>query len=172
MSTIKPWSGRGTTKPGEFRAYCRKGEWIPFDTLTPEQHEAASAEQWPCRWDRKVSANVVGVPCNFETGDRATYLAHMADVHPDQTGPWESNSLDPRQYGNPTKTHRLPISIPVKMWKAPKLLPAGCALATKDIERNLKTCGSCGLVAEVDARPANVLWWAEHERMCVGSAVA
>lgn len=156
---------RLTKKPGEFRAVCKKGVWVPVDEILrlPREEQPDTLQT---RWDKKLGCEVGILPCRLDTTDRDTYLAHMAGVHPDLTGPWTSNSLNPRQYGNETRSHRRPIPIPVKLWKGPRLTDEGTPLKVRDSDV-VKTCGGCGLVAEVDARAANVLWWDEHERMCV-----
>lgn len=156
-------------KPGAFRARCRKARWVPLDeVLTLSRDE--QPDVIPSRWDHKLMCNVAEVRCKFDTDDRAAYVDHLKSTHPELKGPWESNSLDPRTYGNKAQSHRLPIPIPVKLWKGPRLKADGQPFD----DTGMRSCSACGLVAEVDERAANVLWWTEHERMCTGteSAVA
>lgn len=139
-------------KAGLFAARCRKPEWVPFEKLVEADPDSTQS-----RWDRKLGANVFLVQCAFETTDRAAYLEHMKTVHGERTfhghnGPWaktiKAGAYAPRllEEGKP--------------WKDPS--------RTKD--PLTQTCPSCGLVAEVDDRPGNVLWWDEHLRMCTGEA--
>lgn len=143
-------------RPGEFRAVCRKSEWVPLaDVLalpTEAQPDTATS-----RWDHKLRCEVVAVACSFETDDREAYVEHMKTVH------------------NGGCKVRLSVA-PLKMWRYPApgmgLKPEGQPFkpSTQALAKDVRTCASCGLVAEVGERAADVLWWAEHERMCTGEA--
>lgn len=143
-------------RPGQFKAVCRKEEWVPLaDVLTLPREQ--QPDTTVTRWDKKLRLEVCAARCDFTTDDPSAYLAHMSDVH-------GKKPRGPRQLKQGTG-----------LWNAPKLRPEGKPWvdpSTRKDHSYTQTCGGCGLVAEVDDRPANVLWWAEHERMCVGSAVA
>lgn len=146
-------------KPGAFRAVCQQASWTPYGNLTHEQLTAANDNAWPCRWDRKLDANVVAVPCSLDTTDRATFEAHVAEAHADRGGIYASPTARSDVY---LRTHRLPIPVPVKMWKAPRLTDEG---KPYDDHGALRTCPTCTLVSQVEGN-AGELWWDEHVRGC------
>lgn len=148
--------------PGQFRARCSM-TIAKLDTkLTPEERREAKEKGYRRSYDRdgrhnKVRWFVHFPQCGgFETTDRAAFVEHMRTVHGkgEVKGESESWALGIR-----------------KMWRGPRLSANGKALP-KAASELVRTCTSCGLVAEVGERASDVLWWDEHERMCVGSAAA
>lgn len=149
-------------RPGDFRAVCKQGAWVPFHTLTEEQR---AVEGLQTRWDRTLALEVALVPCTLDTTDREVYAQHMAELHGDRKL-WDS----PWNLGDTAKTYRPRMPIPVKLPKGPaKATAAGRPFKpTKALERDLETCGECGLVAEVTDTEAAQLWWREHVERCTG----
>lgn len=146
---LKSWPGRGTTKAGEFLAYCRKGEWVPLEDILrlPREEQPDTLQT---RWDAKLKCEVGLAHCDFATADREAYAEHFKTVH------------RARQVYGLSETWTAGIK---KMWRGPRLARDGKDLPKASTEL-VRMCLSCGLVAEVDSRAANVLWWDEHERGC------
>ena len=57
---------------------------------------------------------------------------------------------------------------PAASVRGPEVVAAGGrpGLTWKRGVQGLHTCPTCGRIAEVDDRAANVLWWDEHTRGC------
>lgn len=155
---FKPWHGRGTTKPGEFRAYCRKGRWVELHDLVGMDPDTLVS-----RWDPNARANVFAVPCNVEFDDRKAFERHMAEGHGVKpgTGHRAGSHINGRHGTKPAPEVK-PLG--KGMWTGPRLTATGTSLT--DNRNETQTCPDCGLVAEVDDRAANVLWWDEHLRGC------
>ena len=155
MTTIKSWSGRGTTEPGEFKAYCRQGRWVPLDEVLAWPHEK-QPETAQTRWDKDSACEVALVECDFATTDRDEFEAHVLQLHRNRRvfGYHESWTKDVR-----------------KGWRGPRLLAEGKPWVDPSKRRNhsfTQTCGACGLVAEVGDRLSDQRWWSEHVDLCRG----
>ena len=155
MTTIKPWSGRGTKEPGEFKAYCKQSRWVPLDEVL-----SWPAEEQPntttTKWDAKLKREVAIVECAFGTTDPAAFDEHMKHVHRRQTvyGEHENLCKDVR-----------------KGWRGPRLLEEGRPWVDPSRRKGhsfTQTCARCGLIAEVGDTLADETWWNEHQRFCVG----
>lgn len=143
------------TKPGQFKAVCRLGYWTPDLEALME----SGADTTVSKWDRKLERNVFLAQCSEEFTDRTLFDSHMRDVHHKRKSsgdltPW-SQDID-------------------RGWRAPKLKDEGQPFkpSTKDLARDIETCGTCGLVAEVGGRAADVRWWDEHVRGCALAAAS
>lgn len=147
-------------KPGQFRARCALTKPHPIKDL-PEYLSREYAEKgWPKGFReiysrsarRELSRECFLEPlCDgFETTDPAAFVEHMKTTH------------GKREVKGDAETWLLGIR---KMWSGPRLAVSGKPLTKAGVEAT-RTCASCGLVAEVDDRPGNVLWWDEHERGC------
>lgn len=148
-----------TSKPGEFRAVCKKGAWRPIEALTLEQRSAVDAGEIPSRWDHKLRAEVAAVPCTLDTTDREVFVAHMAEIHGVKAG---HHMLGHRGYAaRPT-----PAAMR-KVWKGPKLSEDGQPFVSRD--GGTETCPSCGLISELPQSHAAELWWREHLERCIGT---
>lgn len=84
-------------KPGEFSAACRLKRALRFVELDEKTRALVDADvttpgRLKSRWDRKLEANVVDVPCAFETTDRGAFEQHTADVHGGRPG--QARSID------------------------------------------------------------------------------
>lgn len=146
-------------EPGQFRARCSLRRHVPWDKMTEELWAIANERGYTREFlelasgrvdpekRRKGRWEVVFAACEgFETTSRAEFARHLSELH-------GRKPSGPRQ-----------LKRGAGHWRMPSFKPLDTT--------GLKTCSACGLVAEVDERPGNVLWWAEHEGMCVGSAVA
>lgn len=143
-----------TSRPGEFRARCRRPRWVPLadvlDTWSAAQRAEQQVDTEKSRWDSKMRCEVVEARCAFETTNPGELERHLRELHGGG-----------KRYTVPSMRTR---------WHAPKLLPEGRPFeTTKAIEKGLRTCAGCGLVAEVDFSNASRLWWSEHTSMCVGA---
>lgn len=158
MTTIKPWSGRGTTKPGEFKAYCKQGRWVPLDEVLSWPREE-QPETTTTKWDKALRCEVALVECAFGTTDTEAFTEHMRSVHRRQAvyGLSENLAKDVR-----------------RGWRGPRLLKEGRPWVDPSRRKDhsfTQTCGRCGLVAEVGEALADERWWDEHVELCVGSSV-
>lgn len=147
-------------KTVKFHARCRFVERMTAEQMTPDQYAAQVAAGVASSWDRKLKAEVWRVQCDETFDDTAAFDRHMAEQHPKRGRIYESPNEEFRYLRN----HKLPLPIPVQTWKGPRLTDAGKPLVTRP--GLTQTCPSCELVAEVDDRAANVLWWDEHRRGC------
>lgn len=141
-----------TSRPGEFRARCRRSRWVPLadvlDTWSAEQRAEQQVDTEKSRWDSKMRCEVVAARCAFETADPAELERHLQNLH--------GGGM---RYTVPSMRRR---------WSAPKLLPEGRSFeTTKAIEKGLRTCAGCGLIAEHTPTQQFELWWCEHTSMCV-----
>jgi hypothetical protein len=151
---------KSTTKPGEFRAYCRKGEWLPLSDVLAWPREE-QPDTTTSRWDGKRKTEVCIVPCDLEFTDPKVFEAHMAERHgkkptmtpyPDQS----TRSLSNRARGK-WRTPKAPADhVPVK----PSL---------KDVADSLRVC-DCGFVFEHDGTWSADQWWREHVERCTERA--
>ena len=144
--------------PGQFRARCHLTKAHPITDLPHYLRREYEVKGWKKAtrsvYDRKRRRDVT-VECfleplcdGFETDDPAVYAEHMTKFHRKHqvNGEWETFSRSVRAG-----------------WRSPRLKPDGQLV--KALEA-LSTCPTCGLVAEVDDRAPNVLWWDEHQRGC------
>lgn len=160
---------QGTTTPGQFRARCAQGAWLPVDEITEEERMAAEAEDAQRRaegkhsdvfkWDREKNVETAHVHCDLDTTDRDEYVAHMERVHGRTTRNWAPSKV--------TGNGRLAASV-LTPWEAPRLYENGAPLKvrTKQDAARVRTCEHCGLVAEVGDRHAGHQWWNEHTSFC------
>lgn len=149
---------------GQFRARCDLAKAHPVKDLPEYLRREYADKGWPKEtrevYSRSARATVhrecfLEPLCEgFETTDPTAFAEHMKTVHGKN-----------RVTGH-SETFARSI---MAGWRGPRLKPDGQPVKALD---ELKTCSTCGLRAEVSDRAADVLWWAEHERMCVGSAVA
>lgn len=140
--------------PGQFRARCTLTVAKLDAKLTVDERHEAKEKGYRRSYDRdsrnKVRWFVHFPQCGgFETDDPAAFVEHMRTVHGKKEVKGEAEAW--------AQGIR-------KMWRGPRLTIEGKPLQDKG--GLTKTCGSCGLVAEVDDRAANVLWWDEHVRGC------
>ena len=118
-------------------------EWARLDkALEPWSERNKDGE-----WGRHVQ-------CSFDTTDRAAYDDHMRSVHgkcnvSGRNGPWAKTIK--------AGAYRPRLTDEGKPWKDP---------SKRKGKPLTQTCPTCGLIAEVDDRAANVLWWDEHTRGC------
>jgi hypothetical protein len=141
--------------------------------LTQEEYDAhkASGAHGRATFDYGTKMWNVEQRCSFSTADVTELRAHLEAVHANKkrvmalirgkAAPTfvRINSLLPQRPMHPK-------------WRGPALKAEGQPFKTK--VEGIETCGTCGLVAEVGNRAADVLWWDEHQRLCAGaeSAVA
>jgi hypothetical protein len=97
----------GTRKPGEFKARCRRGEWVPISDIPAEKQIEGMLKA--SRWDRRVKAEVTPVQCDFETEDRAAFEAHMAEVHGGGIYRYDAGGLTPTTRTTKNYSPRMPI---------------------------------------------------------------
>lgn len=148
--------------PGLFRATCSLALAQPRSALTPEQLERAEAEHWTKRWDQEAEADLVYVPCDFETTDRAAYAEHMK-AHGKQMA---------HSRGHSEAWAKSIRARPAKLGHGLGLTPEGKPFrpSTKAIAGTVKTCPHCGLIAELRLIPrrtqADLNWWREHLEEC------
>lgn len=162
-----------TTKPGTFRATCRKGAWLPVDQLTLEERaevdrreaERIARNEYHSlyRYDHKRKAEVASVECRLDTADRDEYLAHMARFHGQRPrnvmwADHSTQSLSNRARGK---------------WRTPKAPPEGTPVrySTKELAMSVVTC-PCGFVMERDGSSAGELFIREHLELCAAEAGA
>lgn len=150
-----------TSKPGQFRATCRRSSWVL------EQHvpQGWDLDTITSKWDKKQEAAVFLVPCTLDTTDRAEFEEHMRHKHDGGIYRWDGGGLEP----NPaeTRNYNPRMAMPVRKAKLPRATSEGKPFKTlKFIQRDLRTCTDCGLVAEIDGSNATELWWTEHQRGC------
>lgn len=161
-----------TKKPGEFRATCRKGAYLPVDQLTLEERAWAEAEDAAriergeygnvFKYDHRLKVETALVECTLDTTDRAELVAHMKRMHGGGLHRWDNGSVDPQV--REVRNYSPRMQLPVKLWKPTRLTEDGKPWpATHD---RTKTCDDCGLVAEVDGTNASDLWWREHQEFC------
>lgn len=139
-------------EPGMFKGVCRLGYW----TADLVALMASGQETTVSKWDKKQGCNVFQGQCPaVEFTDRDAFDAHMREVHGKRksTGDLTAWSQDIK-----------------RGWKTAKGTPEGKPFkpSTKDLARDLETCKTCGLVAEIDGTSASVRWWDAHERACAG----
>lgn len=145
-----------TTRPtltarraGDFRATCRRRTWVPIDQILALP-SAQQPKKLETRWDRKLGGEVGVLTCRLDTTDRAVYLEHLKERH---GGGY--------RYTVPNMRAR---------WSPPRLQVDGAPLrvSTEALERRLRDCPRCGLVAEVNHLVGD-RWWDEHRRFCAGA---
>jgi hypothetical protein len=159
-----------TTKPGTFSAFCKLSSLKPWNDTTEGERETAESAGIRSYWHRGRGCEVLPIQCDETFTDAAALERHMQEVHPDRS-PWTSNSLDARSYGNEVRKYPgLPLSIPVKLWKTPRLLADGKDLP-KAAAGHLRVCPTCDLHGQVDTN-AGELWWDEHVRGCALAAAS
>jgi hypothetical protein len=149
------------TRPGQFRAVCRLRKPHRIDKMPDYLRRECEKRGWKKgfrtfydgRFGKGIQRECFLEPlcAGFDTTDPKAFAVHMAEAH-------GKKPSGPRQL----KQGR-------GMWNGPRLTVEGKPFDDKGA---LQTCTSCGLVAEVDDRAANVLWWAEHERGCALAQVA
>lgn len=152
-------------KPGDFRATCKLKHPVRYDQVPDEIKPLVDAGiltpgRVKSRWDKKLG-NVVDLACSFETTDTVEFERHMLEVH----------GKKPTLVPNPADSTQAISNRARGKWRGPKAQPEGTPVKPKDREsaKRLRDCLRCGLVAEVGELAADVLWWTEHERMCVGA---
>lgn len=151
-------------QPGRFHARCNLTERRWERRLTAGEAAEAKANGYPRFFNQIDSERVdretgkhgrweIGFPAcgGFETDDRAAYDRHMLEVHNRPLG-WAKGYAE--DFVRSVRAG----------WRSPVLVPGGKPLA-KAVAAVLRTCPTCGLVAEVENN-AGALWWAEHERGC------
>src|ERR1044072_8915295 len=96
-------------------------------------------------------------PCDEKFTDPKVFEKYMKDVHGRTLSYWARGVWD---------DGRTPY--PWKMFPAPKPKPEGTPVRTlKSLEDELRTCASCGLIAQVGWRDEP--WWASHVTECAAS---
>ena len=150
-----------TRRAGEFRARCRQTHWVPLVELLDLDPETTTS-----KWDKQQECAVFLVQCDFDTMDRAEFEAHVKDVHGGGSYEWDNASLSADVALVKSWSPR--IRIPVKIQRLSRATPSGKPFkpSTRAIERDLRTCSGCGLVAQVDGTNGSKLWWDEHQRGC------
>ncbi|WP_134740016.1 hypothetical protein [Nocardioides sp. 503] len=85
MKTIKPWGGRGTTRAGEFKGYCRLVEKRLLTELRSNGLREGQVAREGSHWDAKLGGEAAHVQCNLELPDATLFDAHMDQVHDQAT---------------------------------------------------------------------------------------
>ncbi len=159
-----------------FAASCRMYDpSVDRLRLTQEEYDThtASGAQGRATFDYGTKMWNVEQRCDFATTDVAELRAHLETVHENKK---RTNERDFRTGKMAERLVRINAVLPQRpmhpRWRGPALKDEGQRFKTK--VEGVETCGTCGLVAEVGNRAADVLWWDEHQRLCVGaeSAVA
>ena len=158
-----------------FRATCHM-----FDpTATPlrlsqEEYDALKANgeaHGRATFDYGTKMWNVEQHCSFSTSDAAELREHLKTVHDNKK---RTHGLHRgKVVAQFVRINSAPTQSPMHpRWRGPKLKDEGQPFTTK--VEDVETCGTCGLIAEVGHRVADVLWWDEHQRMCASaeSAVA
>jgi len=146
-------STRPPLKPGEFRATCNLTRPHPISELPEYLRREYAANGWKQGYrEVRIRRALLTVECFLEplcegldTTDRAVFEDHMTRVHGKRFSNGENAGLVRAAKGT---------------WRTPAAKPF-----TPD-NLTVFACPSCGLVAEVDNRAANALWWDEHLRGC------
>lgn len=177
MSRTAAWPAPRTRKPGEFRASCRKGAYLPVHQLTEAERVWAEDEDARRRaeglyggvfkYDRRLKLETALVRCELDTTDPAELEAHLNRVHGGGLYRWDAGGLRPTD--RTVKNYAPKMAIPVKPWKAPKLTEEGKPWPEND--DRTQSC-PCGLVAEVGDLHADRLWWDEHINFCTERGAA
>lgn len=156
-------------KPGEFRASCRLVKPVPLGEISESMRASVEAGNVPTRWDRKLKAEVVDVPCVLDTTDRGVFEAHMKEQHDGGIYRWDNGSLaEIREVRN----YRPRMPLPVKLWKPARLSPDGKPWVDPDKKHPLTETCACGLVLELGSDEASRLFVRQHLELCAGQAVA
>lgn len=142
-------------QPGDFRAVCAQSRWYPVADVHLLPEEERPAPDAYTRWDRALRCEVVEVRCSLDTTDREVYLAHMATNH------------NKRPRGPRMLTRRNAINRPTRLPEEGRpFKPSTRSAVDKRIAEMLKTCDTCGLVAELNGTHEDDMWWKDHERGC------
>lgn len=155
------------TKPGQFKAVCRLGRWLPLNDLLALPREE-QPETLTSRWDKKLRCEVAQIQCDHEFTDRAVYEKHMKEAHDGGLYRWDNGALTAEIREVRNYSARMPL--PVKPFASPRLTEDGKPWS--DEKQPTVTCPACGLVMEEGATHAAALFIREHLEMCADRAGA
>lgn len=147
----------------KFHARCRLKRPVPYDQVPDDVRSLVDADvltpgRIKSRWDRKLGANVVDLPCDHEFTDPDLFEQHMRDVHGRKSrkrAVWSTPSSE------------LPYTTTPR-WKPPRLLDEGRPWVADD-GRTAK-CRGCGFVVELSSGSTQVI--DEHKATCADRDVA